>query len=649
MSQDSHWYDLPDLTEKERLYVRKQVSVIMKPRFLECDGYSRAKSILDLLPSEKLLVDPSQPDIFDQMFPLQKLSTTACLKVVEKFCRGFEMSPQARKMFRTSLSSPLVTERTLSGLQVFGMIPADLTLSPYLPLLTFSEVAKVGKVTQVTEGSVKVSRMNEYLAREGMRGSHVQNKIKITQKSLEILGFDTFTERMMEKVVNKFRRHKLIRYGDIDTYLSRQFIQWLCTNAELTDEEIVKFCSNCVTDVQDIARNLYILENLMNITDKKQLVRAAVSLDPLETLVTLNTYASLIRTVLPDISETVGDGRGEWSHLDLVLRPSSKFPPTYRYMYLKSIGFTCEDAVEIVLRPKAKFQTKAMKSDLDRLTRQQSLVTSAEGGTETEYVTPTSSPNEDFAKVLGYTHPLYLPVMRERWAQTDPGRLPAIEKWHKLTVLDDTTTEKCFTGGVTQHQRVSAGGMVQQSRGMTTSSSSGDRPPLKKKRLARRIFGHLKSPLQMFQNHLQEEAIRRSLDPNFKAEDVIRGAKLAASSLTKHIADNEVDELSGLLTQREFTDLRRRVETEWSDQMRNVLRLEPDDFDRVVNEGYVRTEFQGMATYLDVRLIMDAVVDKPDPGFMVRIQMTLTRAYGEGTMHDWSVSYFNILSFDSMS
>ena len=112
----------------------------------------------------------------------------------------------------------------------------------------------------------------------------------------------------------------------------------------------------------------------------------------------------------------------------------------------------------------------------------------------------------------------------------------------------------------------------------------------------------------MFQNHLQEEAIRRSLDPNFKAEDVIRGAKLAASSLTKHIADNEVDELSGLLTQREFTELRRRVETEWSDQMRNVLRLEPDDFDRIVNEGYVRTEFQGMATYLDVRLIMDAVV-----------------------------------------
>ena len=184
-------------------------------RFLECDGYSRAKSILDLLPSEKLLVDPSQPDIFDQMFPLQKLSTTACLKVVEKFCRGFEMSPQARKMFRTSLSSPLVTERTLSGLQVFGMIPADLTLSPYLPLLTFPEVAKVGKVTQVTEGSVKVSRMNEYLAREGMRGSHVQNKIKITQKSLEILGFDTFTERMMEKVVNKFRRHKLIRYENM--------------------------------------------------------------------------------------------------------------------------------------------------------------------------------------------------------------------------------------------------------------------------------------------------------------------------------------------------------------------------------------------------------------------------------------------------
>lgn len=238
----SDWHDLPDLTDKERLYVRRQVSVIVKPRsvastvckfvdmeqsmiqntyikcfcfsFLRCEGYSSAQSILDRSSdSDRLLVDPSKPEIFNQMFPLYDVSTAACMKVIEKFCRGFEEPTErrAKRLFRSNLNSPLVTERTLAGLQVFGMIPADLTLSSYLPLLTFSEVAKVGKVCQVTEGTVKISRMNEYLAMEGMRGSHVQNKIKITQKSLQALGFEPFSEKMLERVVNKFRRRKSIK------------------------------------------------------------------------------------------------------------------------------------------------------------------------------------------------------------------------------------------------------------------------------------------------------------------------------------------------------------------------------------------------------------------------------------------------------
>lgn len=637
-TMSSDWHDLPDLTDKERLYVRRQVSVIMKPSFLRCEGYSSAQSILDRSSdSDRLLVDPSKPEIFNQMFPLYDVSTAACMKVIEKFCRGFEVPTErrAKRLFRSNLNSPLVTERTLAGLQVFGMIPADLTLSSYLPLLTFSEVAKVGKVCQVTEGTVKISRMNEYLAGESMRGSHVQNKIKITQKSLQALGFEPFSEKMLERVVNKFRRRKSIKYRDIDSYLSKEFMQWLCASADLTDEEAAKFCSNCVTDIQDIARNVFILENLMGVKDRKHLVRAAVSIDPLETLVTLNTYARLMETVLP--SDSVA---GDCSHLDLIVKPSSKFPPTYRYLYLKSIGFSCPEAVEILLQPKLKFRTSVMKSDFDRHTRLQSLV-----ATET-VPDPVPSPSEDVSKLLGYGHPLYLPVVKERWGRMSLDGLSANEKWHELTKnVTSVQQVKSLTG---PNQRVSAGGMIQQRRGMATSSDDRRPPPqLKKpKRLGRKIYGYFKSPMRIIENRIQEDNIRRTLDPNFNPDEVIRGAKLAASALTKHISNNEIDELSGLLTQRELADLKRRIETEWTDQMRNVLRLEPEDFDKVVNDGYVRTDLQGMATYLDVRLFLDAIVDEPAPGYFVRIQMTLCRQYGEGAMHDWSVSYFNILAFE---
>ena len=100
-----------------------------------------------------LELDPANPEVFDRLFPVKGLGVCqdACLAVIKKFCRGYQIPPdkKTRNLFRSRLTSPLVTERTLAGLEVFGMIPEDLLNNPHLPLMTFSEVAKCGKISEV--------------------------------------------------------------------------------------------------------------------------------------------------------------------------------------------------------------------------------------------------------------------------------------------------------------------------------------------------------------------------------------------------------------------------------------------------------------------------------------------------------------------
>ena len=100
-----------------------------------------------------LELDPANPEVFDRLFPVKGLGVCqdACLAVIKKFCRGYQIPPdkKTRNLFRSRLTSPLVTERTLAGLEVFGMIPEDLLNNPHLPLMTFSEIATCGKISEV--------------------------------------------------------------------------------------------------------------------------------------------------------------------------------------------------------------------------------------------------------------------------------------------------------------------------------------------------------------------------------------------------------------------------------------------------------------------------------------------------------------------
>ena len=94
-----------------------------------------------------------------------------------------------------------------------------------------------------------------------MRGKHIRNKIRDTQATLNTLGFGDFGDRLLDKVMGKFARNKKISYADIDKYLSKYFIQWLCREAKLDGKDTEKILGTAsVTDFRDLARNVFILD-----------------------------------------------------------------------------------------------------------------------------------------------------------------------------------------------------------------------------------------------------------------------------------------------------------------------------------------------------------------------------------------------------
>ena len=123
--------------------------------------------------------------------------------------------------------------------------------------------------------------------------------------------------------------------------------------------------------------------------------------------------------------------------LDHVLKPSGKFPATYRYLFLKSIGLDCQDAIHLMFKPKLTFATQARKSDVQSLIHQRSTLPNPNRRIEEEDNHRKIS-SEDFVKELGYTHPIYITLMRDRYSsrRVELEGLPPMEKWTRLKEED---------------------------------------------------------------------------------------------------------------------------------------------------------------------------------------------------------------------
>jgi len=121
---------------------------------------------------------------------------------------------------------------------------------------------------------------------------------------------------------------------------------------------------------------------------------------------------------------------------------------------------------------------------------------------------------------------------------------------------------------------------------------------------------HITNPITWFEMKLKYLGLQNTLDPNFREEEFIRGAKQAVSTITQMISSNQFDDMQGMLTQRELKRIKSDIETKWSDRWRNNINVNVDEIEWV-NTSSIQRYNIGRSDYVDIALIMRAVKDIP--------------------------------------
>ena len=114
------------------------------------------------------------------------------------------------------------------------------------------------------------------------------------------------------------------------------------------------------------------------------------------------------------------------------------------------------------------------------------------------------------------------------------------------------------------------------------------------------------------------------------------------------IANNEFDDMKGLLSERELERIKRDIETKWSDQWRNNIALSVDEIINVTTDRINRYEV-GSNFYVDITLNIKAIKEIPSAKdndyVLIAITAEFSRDYSEKSFGDWYLIKFVV---DSM-
>jgi len=158
---------------------------------------------------------------------------------------------------------------------------------------------------------------------------------------------------------------------------------------------------------------------------------------------------------------------------------------------------------------------------------------------------------------------------------------------------------------------------------------------------------HFQNPLTWLQIHLKFNEVKQRWDPNLDKEEFLFGVQYAVQAITNNIVNGDWHEMRGLLSRKEFKRLRKEVETEWSDVMRQNVGMEVDQMEKVLITG-ITTQQIVEHKYCDIDVTVVGVKEKHDnTPHVIQVRVRLHREYTEGCLPDWMVSRFSINNWGS--
>ena len=235
---------LPDLSEKEAEYVRKQVDVTLNPNFLkselvnESEGSTKEGSTLD--------ADINDPNFLKRIFPINSKkgafhNVNICTKILRKEgFPSFAIPNPLAKEFRRKFNYPLVAERTAAALSTWGVTDDDLKQDPTLVIDPFSDIVKYGKASELFNLPILEAKAlyNKGKKQQALRGLFIRNKTRMLENSLENLGFSDIANNLSKHAADKFAQLPHTNIDEVDAICAVLIIEELINQAGFTSEDI---------------------------------------------------------------------------------------------------------------------------------------------------------------------------------------------------------------------------------------------------------------------------------------------------------------------------------------------------------------------------------------------------------------------------
>lgn len=157
---------------------------------------------------------------------------------------------------------------------------------------------------------------------------------------------------------------------------------------------------------------------------------------------------------------------------------------------------------------------------------------------------------------------------------------------------------------------------------------------------------HIQNPFTWLQIFIKFREIKQRWDPNLDQEQFVEGAKYAVEAITNKLESGEWQEVRGLVSRKEFKRLRKEVETEWSDVMRQNASLDVEQMHKVLVTG-VRTQQISENKYCDIDVMVLGIKEQEKQApFVMQVDVRLHREYTQGCLPDWMVTRFRVKNWD---
>ena len=158
-----------------------------------------------------------------------------------------------------------------------------------------------------------------------------------------------------------------------------------------------------------------------------------------------------------------------------------------------------------------------------------------------------------------------------------------------------------------------------------------------------------KTPAILKQYRIQQEIsnYQIDIDSSFEPKEFLNGCKVALIAITQIIQSSDYSSLAGLFTQRAREKFINNVETKWSEvEKNNIFDITEDNLISAEIEK-IFSHVVGFDRYVDITVKFHAEKPLLKPPMKMELLLVFSRKYSRGSLLDWTVSDFKLISVSS--